>query len=32
MLLSLLVGWITAIIPARQAAKIDPVLVLREER
>jgi len=32
MILSLLVGWITAIIPARQAARIDPVLVLREER
>jgi len=31
-LLALLVGWITAVVPARQAAKIDPVAVLRPER
>jgi len=31
MLLALLVGWITSVIPARQAAKIDPVLVLKQE-
>ena len=32
MILALLVGWITSVIPARQAARIDPVAVLRQER
>lgn len=31
-ILALLVGWITAVVPARQAAQIDPVAVLRQER
>jgi ABC-type antimicrobial peptide transport system permease subunit len=32
MLLALLVGWITSVIPAREAAIIDPVQVLRQEK
>ena len=32
LILALLVGWITAVIPARQAAMVDPVKVLRQER
>jgi putative ABC transport system permease protein len=31
-ILALLTGWVTAVVPVRQAARIDPVVVLRQER